>query len=113
MTMTTDSAVKAALSLRDLLPADLFDRVAARAAVEHSMPPSLAERSLTQTLTMLHASAAHPGTVIHPPRVIDVTRHMLILHTAGYIELCDRLAGHYLHDSPADGAADDGRGHQL
>lgn len=105
MTVTTDRAARAPGAL---ISPGLFDRVARRAAVEHSMPLGLAERSLAQTLVMLHAIAAHPGTVIHPPRVIDVTWHMLILHTADYVALCDRLAGHYLHHTPADGAADGG-----
>lgn len=108
MTVTTDRAAHAAPAPRELISPDLFDRVAARAAAEHSMPPGLAERSLTQTLTMLHAIAAHPGTVIHPPRVIDVTWHMLMLHSIDYTQLCDRLAGHYLHHTPADGATDGG-----
>lgn len=108
MTVTTTHAAPTAAELRALLPADVFARVAARTAAEHSMPADLADRSLAQTLTMLHAIAAHPGTRIHPTRVIDVSWHMLILHTADYIGLCDRLAGHYLHHNPADGATDFG-----
>lgn len=108
MTVTTERAAPTATELRALLPDTLFDRVARRTAAEHSMPLDLAERSLTQTLTMLHAIAAHRGTTIHPPRGIDVSWHMLILHTADYHALCGRLAGHYLHHTPADGATDGG-----
>ena len=108
MTVTTTQAAPTATAMRALLPADLFDRVARRTAAEHSMPADLADRSLAQTLTFLHAIAAHPGTTIHPTRVIDVSWHMLILHTADYHALCDRLAGHYLHHTPADGATDGG-----
>ena len=107
MTVTTEQAAPAA-AMRDLLPADVFARVAARTATEHSMPADLADRSLTQTLLMLHAIAAHQGLTISPPRVIDVSWHMLILHSKVYIELCDRLSGHYLHHDPADGATDAG-----
>ncbi|GAA4239754.1 hypothetical protein GCM10022254_61300 [Actinomadura meridiana] len=108
MTVTTDRTAPPVPALRELISPELFDRVASRAAVEHSMPAEMAERSLTQSLTMLHAIATHRGTTIYPPRVIDVTWHMLILHTADYIALCDRLAGHYLHHTPADGATDGG-----
>ncbi|TDC58582.1 hypothetical protein E1281_01125 [Actinomadura sp. KC345] len=108
MTIITQQTATAVTAPRELISPDLFARVAARAAAEHSMPPDLAERSLVQTLTMLHAIAAHPGTTIHPPRVIDVTWHMLILHTADYIAMCDQIAGHYLHHTPADGATDGG-----
>ncbi|MGH3241012.1 MAG: hypothetical protein ACRDNL_11585 [Spirillospora sp.] len=108
MTVTTDRAAMSATAPRDLISAGLFDRIVGRAAAEYCMPVELAERSLVQTLTMLHAIATHPGTAIHPPRVVDVTWHTLMLHTVDYVELCNRLAGHYLHHSPADGAIDGG-----
>jgi hypothetical protein len=57
---------------------------------------------------MLHAIAAHPGTTIHPPKVIDYSWHMLMLHSVEYHLLCERIAGHYLHHNPADGATDGG-----
>jgi len=107
MTVTTDRAAPAA-DPHTLVPADVFARVSARTAAEHSMPADLADRSLVQALTMLHAIGTHPGTVIHPPRVVDVSWHMLMLHTVDYHALCERLAGHYLHHTPADGAADGG-----
>ncbi|WP_242890851.1 glycine-rich domain-containing protein [Actinomadura litoris] len=93
---------------RGMIPAELFDKVAARTAAEHKMPRELADRSLLQTLTMLRAIAEHPGTTLHPPKVIDYSWHMLILHTADYMAMCERLAGHYLHHTPADGATDGG-----
>lgn len=108
MTVEVPARPRTASSVRGLISPELHATLVRRTARDHDMPTELAERSLDQTLIMLHAIVEHPGLTIHPPRVIDVSWHEFILHTAAYTEFCDRFAGHYLHHTPDDGATDGG-----
>lgn len=63
------------------------------------MTPELAERITAEALKFLAAAANTPGSPIAPSPVVDEGWHALVLDTALYGQLCDRL-GVFLHHRP-------------
>ena len=63
------------------------------------MDPATAGRIVDQALAFVATAAAHPGEPIAPSRIVDEGWHALILHTAVYARLCERL-GRFVHHYP-------------
>lgn len=63
------------------------------------MPEEMAGRIVEDALKFVAACAANPATGLAPSRIVDEGWHALILHTAMYAELCDRL-GSFVHHFP-------------
>ncbi|MGW5052368.1 glycine-rich domain-containing protein [Actinokineospora sp. NPDC004072] len=93
---------------RDLLDPSTFAAVAARLAEDH---PEMAERAaqiVDQALAFLTAAATVPEGGLRPSPLVDLGWHQLILDTRLYADLCDRLAGQFLHHVPDDGSGEGG-----
>ncbi|MEU8774416.1 hypothetical protein [Streptomyces sp. NPDC048606] len=85
---------------RDLLtPADLFAVIATVAKDNPDMGWTMAERVTLEGLKFV-AAAATGARGIAPSRVVDEGWHALILHTAVYTGLCERLGGGFVHHYP-------------
>ncbi|MFJ5027772.1 glycine-rich domain-containing protein [Streptomyces sp. NPDC088560] len=55
------------------------------------MPANLASRIVEEALKFVAACSRNPGGGLVPSRIVDEGWHALILHTAMYADLCDRL----------------------
>lgn len=60
---------------RDLVPAELFDRLVQRVTVDGRIPPGIAERVTDQVLAFLSASATTSRVFLRPSRTIDAGWH--------------------------------------
>lgn len=87
---------------RSLVDPKLFDRMAARIAIEYGMDRPLAERVMDQALAFLFACAT-ATTALKPSKLVDVGWHTFVLYTQEYAEFCDRVAGRFIHHIPDDG----------
>ncbi|UWE08574.1 glycine-rich domain-containing protein [Actinacidiphila bryophytorum] len=63
------------------------------------MARGLAERIVIEALAFVVTCARNPEAPIAPSRTIDEGWHALVLHTALYARLCDRL-GAFVHHYP-------------
>jgi hypothetical protein len=63
------------------------------------MAEDMAGRIVAEALAFLATAARNPGADIAPSRVVDEGWHALILHTAVYSRLCERL-GAFVHHYP-------------
>lgn len=63
------------------------------------MAHELAERIVIEALAFVVTAARNPGAPIAPSRTVDEGWHALVLHTAVYARLCDRL-GVFVHHYP-------------
>ncbi|MEU6174365.1 hypothetical protein ABZ832_20900 [Streptantibioticus parmotrematis] len=87
---------------RDLLTPHAFEAV--RATVLDNNPgmnEDTADRVLGEALKFVVACAKNRDQYMQPSRVVDEGWHALILHTAVYAALCERLGGfvhHFLSD---------------
>ncbi|MFF8728103.1 glycine-rich domain-containing protein [Streptomyces sp. NPDC015171] len=64
------------------------------------MSEELAGRIVEEGLKFVAACSANPGLGLAPSRIVDEGWHALILHTAMYAELCERLGGAFVHHYP-------------
>lgn len=86
---------------RELLGADLFERLAARITDEHTgFDRPFAERIVDQSAAFLAACAVNGGEPLAPSRTVDIGWHTFILHTRDYATFCERIAGRFLHHVP-------------
>lgn len=86
---------------RMLITDDQFAGV--RATVMDANPAlgkELANRIVDEGLKFVAACATNPDTGLAPSRMVDEGWHALILHTALYAELCERLGGQFVHHYP-------------
>ncbi|MYU04385.1 hypothetical protein GTY81_10895 [Streptomyces sp. SID8366] len=65
-----------------------------------NMPEELAGRIVDEGLKFVTACSRNPGVGLAPSRIVDEGWHALLLHTAMYAELCDRLGGAFVHHYP-------------
>ncbi|MER5441828.1 hypothetical protein [Streptomyces sp. NPDC002790] len=63
------------------------------------MPGEMAGRIVEEALKFVTACAKNPGTGLAPSRIVDEGWHALLLHSAPYAELCERL-GEFVHHYP-------------
>jgi hypothetical protein len=66
------------------------------------MSEEMAGRIVEEGLKFVAACATHPSLGLAPSRIVDEGWHALILHTALYAELCERLGGpgRFVHHTP-------------
>lgn len=67
------------------------------------MPEETAGRIVEEALKFVAACSAHPGAGLVPSRIVDEGWHALIVHTAMYADLCERLGGRFIHHAPGYG----------
>ncbi|WP_234335944.1 glycine-rich domain-containing protein [Streptomyces sp. NRRL S-1022] len=67
------------------------------------VPAELAGRIVEEALKFVAACSAHPGAGLVPSRIVDEGWHALIVHTAMYADLCQRLGGRFVHHTPGYG----------
>ncbi|WP_369386211.1 hypothetical protein AB5J72_00155 [Streptomyces sp. CG1] len=60
----------------------------------------MAWRIVEEALKFVTACSVNPGVGLAPSRIVDEGWHALILHTAMYADLCERLGGAYVHHYP-------------
>jgi len=95
-----------AKSGRDLMSAELFDRLAHRIRLDHpELAAGMAERILDQALAFL-GTCAVTTEPIGPSELVDIGWHTFILHTADYTDFCDRIAGRFIHHIPDEPEGD-------
>lgn len=88
------------LNPHGLLSADDFAGVTATVMDNNlGMDQRTAERITVDALAFVAVAATHPGEPIAPSRIVDEGWHALILHTAVYAKLCERL-GAFVHHYP-------------
>lgn len=103
MTATLDTTATA-VTPRDLIPGDLFDRLVRRIVKDEAFDQATAERIMAEALAFLKACALNPGAGLGPSPAVDVGWHTFILHTKEYAEFCERVAGRFIHHNPTDDA---------
>ncbi|MBO2465539.1 glycine-rich domain-containing protein [Actinomadura violacea] len=99
---TTDPSPLGTADPRDLVPADLFGRLAARISRDHAVEAPMAERIMSQALAFLAACARHRGAGLTPSSQVDIGWHTFLLYTAEYTQFCARVAGGFIHHRPDD-----------
>jgi hypothetical protein len=86
--------------VRDLLTPDAFGGVVATVIDNNpGMDEPTAGRVVGEALKFVVAAGKFPEVYVQPSRVVDEGWHALILHTALYAKLCDRL-GRFVHHYP-------------
>jgi hypothetical protein len=64
------------------------------------MAEEMAGRIVEEGLKFVAACSRNPGVGLAPSRIVDEGWHALILHTATYADLCQRLGGAFVHHYP-------------
>ncbi|MET8270729.1 hypothetical protein [Streptomyces sp. NPDC005096] len=98
--MSTATPVRA--DARTLISDELFGRLVNRIVKDEGVDQPLAERIMTDALAFLAACAANPGAALGPSEQVDLGWHAFVLYTEPYAEFCERIAGRFIHHSPAD-----------
>ncbi|MEH0584467.1 hypothetical protein QA942_10290 [Streptomyces sp. B21-106] len=65
-----------------------------------AMAEEMAGRIVEEGLKFVAACSRNPGVGLAPSRIVDEGWHALILHTALYADLCERLGGDFVHHFP-------------
>lgn len=89
-----------AFDARGLLPSGELAAITATVMDNNpGMDQPMAERIVVEALAFVATAAANPDAPIAPSRVVDEGWHALVLHTALYARLCERLGG-FVHHYP-------------
>lgn len=64
------------------------------------MSDDIAGRIVEEALKFVAACSRNPGGGLAPSRIVDEGWHALLLHTALYANLCERLGGRFVHHLP-------------
>ncbi|WP_328403963.1 hypothetical protein OHS70_34145 [Streptomyces sp. NBC_00390] len=96
------TAVPVRANARSLVSEELFGRLVNRIVKDEGIERPLAERIVTDALAFLAACGANPGAPLGPSEQVDIGWHTFILYTEPYAEFCQRVAGRFIHHSPAD-----------
>ncbi len=67
------------------------------------MSEELAGRIVEEALAFVTACSVNAGAGLAPSRIVDEGWHALLLHTAMYQALCERLGGRFVHHLPGYG----------
>lgn len=100
--------VVSGLAHRELVDESLWNRLVGRIVGEHGFERSYAERTMNETLAFLQLCASDDSDVFSPSDVVDVGWHTFILYTREYDAFCGRIAGAFIHHTPADAEIDAG-----
>lgn len=89
---------------RDLIAPNTFDKLCAQITRDHHLERDMAERIADQAAAYLAACASTPEPLA-PSLAVDIGWHALILRTRDYAEICQQVAGHFIHHVPNDDPA--------
>ncbi|WP_405597985.1 hypothetical protein OG741_15055 [Streptomyces sp. NBC_01410] len=84
---------------RQLVNAELFNRLADFCAEEYGMERSVAERVMDEGLAFLDVMG-RTGESLSPSKVVDPAWHTFMLHSTEYTEWCLSRYGRYIHHAP-------------
>lgn len=68
--------------------------------VNPGMSEEMAGRVVEEGLKFVAACSHNPEVGLAPSRIVDEGWHALLLHTAMYAEVCERLGGRFVHHYP-------------
>lgn len=86
-----------------LVTPEVTDRLARRITTDHpEIDRATARRIVGQAAAFVAASGRQPGQSLAPSELVDIGWHTFILHTVDYAELCERVAGRFVHHVPTD-----------
>ena len=102
LTSKEQLAFQTTTEYRQLVSAELFDRLVGRIVKYEDVERNLAERIMESTLGFLWLSATTPGIALSPSPLADIGWHTFILYTRGYRDFCERVAGRFIHHEPND-----------
>ena len=107
MTVTAiETVASVVLDNKCLLDGTHWNRVVGRIRDGHQFDQVKAERVLNEALAFLRLCAADPAGSYGPSSMVDIGWHALLVDdTRRYMELCESLAGTFIHHVPLDGGA--------
>ncbi|MFE4590182.1 glycine-rich domain-containing protein [Streptomyces laurentii] len=86
---------------RDLVPPELFDKLAAFCADEYGLDAEMSARVMNEALAFLWTmGTTGKGDVLAPSKAVDPAWHTFMLHTQEYTTWCEEHFGRYLHHAP-------------
>ncbi|MFF9526751.1 hypothetical protein ACF1DV_32970 [Streptomyces achromogenes] len=109
--LTTDPVTGPARSVRDVVPADLWEKQVRLLIRDYPYDSVMAARVLGQGYAYLLTAMNHRGEArgLAPGKLVDIGVHTIILDTVAYAELCDRFnGGYFLHHVPKAEMKNDG-----
>nr|WP_107905394.1 hypothetical protein [Streptomyces chartreusis] len=98
-------------SVRDIVPADLWQKQVGLLMRDYPYDSLMAERVLGQGYAYLLTAMAKRGQKLGlaPSELVDIGVHTIILDTMAYAELCEKYNdGHFLHHVPKVDFKNDG-----
>lgn len=90
------------LPYRQLVDDELWGRLTGRIVKEEQLSSEEAEAIIDGALGFLKLCADHPDQRFAPSQKVDIGWHTIMMYTRGYAELCQRIAGRFLHHEPND-----------
>jgi len=88
-----------------------WHRAVNRLVDDEGMESALAERVTGEAINFIEFVGKREGEAFSPSPLVDAGWHSLILYTREYAQLCDRLAGRFIHHSPNDIPGREARGY--
>lgn len=101
--LATDPTTGPVRSVREVVPADLWDKQVALLMRDYPYDSVMAARVLGQGYAYLLTAMRHrgEGLGLAPSSLVDIGVHTIILDTVTYAELCDKHNdGRFLHHVP-------------
>lgn len=90
-----------------------FDRIADAIAREDGLDRQTAGKALDQAVCFVHAAGQHPNLGLVPSKLVDVAWDRMLHYTHIYADLCQRLAGRFIHHTPLDVPVRPPKGHRI
>ncbi|MDQ0943251.1 hypothetical protein [Streptomyces sp. V1I1] len=84
---------------RQLVTAELFDRLADFCADEYGLERGVAERVMDEGLAFLDVMG-RTGEALSPSKLVDPAWHTFMLHSTEYTTWCQERYGRYIHHAP-------------
>ncbi|RSM50916.1 hypothetical protein DMA12_00685 [Amycolatopsis balhimycina DSM 5908] len=107
--VTEPELTRLELAGRDLVSAELFDRLVTRIAREQAeVTRGLAARIMDQALAFLAACGADRGASLSPSELVDIGWHTFLMYTKEYRKFCDRVTHGFIHHVPNDDGQETG-----
>lgn len=94
-----DSSVQS-ISIRNHFNDDIVNGMISRLMLDHEVDADTAERMLNGALTFITLCGENPDGFYAPSIHVDHAWHLLILCTTEYEQLCEDLAGRFIHHTP-------------
>ena len=94
-----DSSVQT-ISIRNHFDDKIVNGMITRLMLDHEVDADTAERMLNGALTFITLCGENPSGLYAPSKLVDHAWHLLILCTTVYEQLCQELAGQFIHHTP-------------